>query len=367
MESLGPMPSDRDSVQEAVCLAVCLGWRMAELYDSKNLPGPPQRGGNGKLPEHLPGLGEMTDHEKACALVAHVSADLAALGRALGLPELPELGKIRDKLQVPGHTRDEVRKVILDVYKEIRNLIAGSNALAAIGFGLGRMLADTTLLPTADDPDKLADEFEEHRLANAFGWLADLEASLPSHSAAAVRVTLAQWAQWVAGLPRTDGGTIDPVNVDGTVIHALRQQGDVWRHLLTGEQRPDQLLDQQAYIAAAVRLLAAAWHIARRYLLKWSWLIVLVAGAAGMGLWAALAYAPGGTSRVAAVAVSGAGFLGISWLGVRATLGRALRQAENALWETEVATAIAQAAARLPKNQRRRRPRELSDPALPQQ
>lgn len=361
---MGLMPSDGDSAQDAVCLAVCLGWRMAELYDSKKLPGPPQHGGNGKLPEHLPGLGEMTDHEKACALVAHMSADLATLATALGLPEVPDLGKVRDKLQLPGLTRDEVRKVILDVYKEIRNLIAGSNALVAIGFGLGRMLADTTLLPTADDPQKLADEFEEHRLANAFGWLEDLDTSLPSHAAAAVRATLAQWAQWVDGLPRAGDGTIDPVAVDGTVIRALRQQGEVWRHLLTGEQRPDQLLDQQAYIAAAVRLLAAAWHVARRHLLKWSWLIVLVAGAAGIALWAALNYAPGGTSRVAAVAVSSAGFLGISWLGVRATLGRALRQAESALWETEVATAIAQAAARLPKNQRHRRARELSDPAL---
>lgn len=44
--------------------------------------------------------------------------------------------------------------------------------------------------------------------------------------------------------------------------------------------------------------------------------------------------------------------LGASWLGVRATLGRALRQAEGALWEAEVAAAIAEAAAVRPPGRR---------------
>lgn len=52
------------------------------------------------------------------------------------------------------------------------------------------------------------------------------------------------------------------------------------------------------------------------------------------------------------VVVSAAGFFGISWLSVRATLGRALRQAENALWEAEVAAAITKAAAITPKNRK---------------
>jgi hypothetical protein len=69
-------------------------------------------------------------------------------------------------------------------------------------------------------------------------------------------------------------------------------------------------------------------------------------------LWAALTYAPGGTSRVATVVVSAAGFLGISWLSVRATLGRALRQAESALWEAEVTAAITKAATIMPMNRK---------------
>jgi hypothetical protein len=48
------------------------------------------------------------------------------------------------------------------------------------------------------------------------------------------------------------------------------------------------------------------------------------------------------------------GFLSISWLSVLATLGRALRQAESALRETEVAAAIARTAATAPKKEKDR-------------
>jgi hypothetical protein len=323
---------------------------MAELYDSEKLPGPPRHQEAGKLPAHLPGFGEMSDYEKACALAAHVGADLASLGRALGLKGMPPVEPVLDVLRVPGHSRDEVRAAVLDLYLRVRELVAGSNVSAALGVGLGRLLADTALLPTASHPEILAERFEEHRLVTACGWLEDLDASLPPRSAEVVRATLADWEQWVARLPRSSQGAIDPAEVNVAVIRALRQQGDIWRRLLTGEQRPDQLLDRQAYIGAATRLLAAAWRIGLHYLWKWSWSILLAAGAAGAAVWAALTYAPGGTSRVATVVVSAAGFLGISWLSVRATLGRALRQAESALWEVEVAAAIAKAAAIMPKN-----------------
>jgi hypothetical protein len=204
------------------------------------------------------------------------------------------------------------------------------------------------LLPVAGQPEILEERFEDYRLATAVGWLDDLEASLPARSAAVVRATLKDWEQWIARLPRSPQGAISPARIDMTVIRALRQQGDVWRRLLTGEQQPEQLLDRQAYIGAATKLLAVAWHIGLHYLWKWSWSILLAAGAVGAAVWAALTYAPGGTNRIATVVVSAAGFFGISWLGVRATLARALRQAENALWEAEVAAAIAKAAAITP-------------------
>jgi hypothetical protein len=341
------MAKDRVSGEGAVCLAVCVGWRMAELYDSGELPGPPQRQeADSELPAHLPGFGEMSEYEKACALAAHVGADLASLGQALGLESMPSVDPVLEALRASGHTRDDVRATILDLYLRVRDLVAGRNDSATLGFRLGRMLADTALLPAAGHPEILEERFEDYRLA--VGWLDDLEASLPERSAAVVRATLKDWKHWIAGLPRSPHDAISPERIDQTVIRALRQQGDVWRRLLTGEQRPEQLLDRQAYIGAATKLLAAAWHIGLHYLWKWSWSILLAAGAVGAAVWAALTYAPGGTNRIAAVVLSAAGFFGISWLGVRATLGRALRQAESALWDAEVAAAIAKAAAITP-------------------
>ncbi|MGH3245921.1 MAG: hypothetical protein ACRDOI_06880 [Trebonia sp.] len=294
----------------------------------------------------------MSGYQKVWAQAAHVGADLVSLGRALDLQDMPSARPVLDALGVPGHGRDDVRAAILDLYLKVRELLAGSDASAAVGFGLGRMLADTVLLPTAGHPDILLRQFEEHRLANAFGWLDDLDASLPPRSAGAVRATLAEWQQWVARLPRSPQGAIDPAEADVAVIRALRRQGDIWRRLLTGEQRPDQLLDRQAYLDAATKLLAGAWSIGLHYLWRWSWCILLAAGAVGTVVWATLMYVPGGTSRVATIVVSAAGFLSISWLSGQAALGRALRQAESALWEAEVAAAIAKAAATTPKHRK---------------
>jgi hypothetical protein len=350
------MTDDGNFAQDAVCLAVGLGWRLAELYDSKRLPGPRSSQGAAPLPPHLPGFGEMSAHEKACAVAAHVSADLSSLGAALGT-EMPGAEGVLAVLGTAGHERDDVRRAVLDLYVDIRDRLAGSSPAAALGFGLGRMLADTVLLPTPDEPHLLGDQFSKYRLANAFAWLDDLDARLPAHSAAAARASLGAWEQWVAGRRRPDG-TIDPVKVGRPAIRALRRQGELWRRLLTGEQSADQLLDGRAYVGATASLLENSRRIAFRYLLRWSWAIVLTAGAAAATVWTAVTYAPAGTDRMAAVLVSGAGFLGVSWAGIRATLGTALRQAEGAIWESEVVAAIGKAATIIPE--KRKNPPESS-------
>jgi hypothetical protein len=342
------MAEDGDFAQDAVCLAVGLGWRLAELYDSKRLPGPPRsRPGAEPLPPHLPGFGDMSPHEKACALAAHVGADLSSLGAALGT-QLPGAEGVLAVLSVAGHGRDDVRGAVLALHVGIRDRLAGSSPAAALGFGLGRMLADTVLLPTSGEPGLLGEQFDRYRLANAFAWLDDLDAQLPARSAAAVRASLKAWEQWVAGRRHADG-LIDPAKVDKRAIRALRRQGELWRRLLTGEQAAGELLDGRAYVGAAASLLANSRRIAFHYLWKWSWAILLAAGATTAAVWAAVSYAPAGTDRVAAVLVAAAGFLGVSWAGVRATLGTALQQAESALWEAEVVAAIGKAATIIPE------------------
>ena len=342
------MTNEGNPAQDAVCRAICLGWRLAELYDHKELPGPPLHPEPTELPEHLPGFGDMTHHEKACALLNHVGVDLASLWTALDLSSMPTVKGIRQALDTSGHKRDDVREEIFQLYVTVRDRLAGNNVAAALGFGLGRMLADTALLPTSDDPRILGERFEKYRLANAFTWLGDLDATLPAHSAVAVRASVREWQQWVDCLRGSDG-TMKPTEIDPRTIHALRQQGDIWRRLLTGEQAADQLLDGHAYVQAAANLLANARRIVFHFLWKWSWAVVLTMAATAAAIWAAVTFAPAGTDRVAAVLVSTAGFLGLSWAGAQATLGRALRQAEKALWDAEIVTAIQKAATISPK------------------
>ncbi len=335
--------SDRRSTQDTVCLAVDLGWLLAELYDSRRLPGPPPDGSERPLPPHLPGIGAMTRYEKACGLAAHVGADLAGLETALGLG-MPTAKTIQAVLDTPGHARDDVRRAVHDLYLDIRNRLAGSDPPAAVAFGLGRLLADTTLLPASGEPRLLAERFEPYRIANALAWLDDLDARLPARSASAVRSSLRRWQRWVGG----HGGHGDPAPAGEATIRALRQQGCVWRRLLTGQQAADQLLDGRAYVGAAASLLANGRRLAFHYIWKWSWAILAAAAAIGATVWAALTYSPSGTDRVVAVLVSAAGFLGLSWAGVRATLGRAVRQAEHAMWDAEVVAAIGKAATVIP-------------------
>jgi hypothetical protein len=193
----------------------------------------------------------------------------------------------------------------------------------------------------------LAERFERYRIANALAWLDDLDVKLPARSASAVRASLRRWESWATD--RCDpAGRIAPAAIDTAVIRALRQQGCVWRRLLTGQQEAGQLLDGRAYVGAAASLLANGRRLAFHYVWKWSWAILAAVVAAGAAVWAALTYAPSGTDRVVAVLVSAAGFASLSWAGVRATLGRAVRQAEHAMWDAEVVAAIGKAATIVP-------------------
>jgi hypothetical protein len=267
---------------------------------------------------------------------------------------MPTVGKVQTMLAQTGHHRDDVRRTVFELYIQIRDQLARAEVAAAIGFGLGRMLADTAPLPTSEEPQLLGERFEQYRLGNAYAWLDDLDAQLPTQSAGAVRASLTAWEHWVSTTRRSNG-TIDPAKVDEVAIRALHRQGDMWRRLLTGEQAAEQLLDARAYVGAAANLLSSARRIAFHYLWKWSWAILLAGGLFAAALWAAVTYAPTGTARLTAVLFSAAGFLGVSWAGVRATLGCAMRQAESALWNAEVLSAIGRAATIIPRKAEDRR------------
>jgi hypothetical protein len=335
----------------AVAAAFVLGWRLAELYDRDTLPPSAVPPAEIPVPPHLPGAGEMTEHERAVVLLTQADVARATLRTGLGV-DLPGLDAVRAMLDRPDHHRDDVRREILIAYVGLRDLLLGTAPLVATSFGLGRMLADTTWLPRSRQPEVLAAKFDPYRLANAYGWLDDLSAAFPSRVAAAVTQSLQAWESWVRSQQAKDG-SFGPASFDEAVLRALHRQGEMWRRLLTGEKDPMLLLSSEDYVAAGERLLQRGRQIARRFLWKWWPVIAVFLAASGAAIWAALTFAPAGSARLAAVLVSAVATVGISWKGLGATLGKALNQAQAALWASEVNVATGQAATILPVRPRR--------------
>jgi hypothetical protein len=153
----------------------------------------------------------MSAHERACALAGHLSADLKALAAAVGT-ELPKADGVRALIEA-GQGIEQVRRAVLELYVDIRNRLAATNVSAATAFGLGRMLADTVLLPTSETPQLIGERFDKYRLEHAIGWLDDLDSKLPRHAAGAVRTSLNAWQAWVDDR-RSPGGSFDGTKLD---------------------------------------------------------------------------------------------------------------------------------------------------------
>lgn len=331
-----------DTPDAAVSDAFTFGWRMAELYDHEDLPAPRQTEPHAPVPPHLPGASEMSDYEKARLIIDQARAASRSLAETLGV-ELPSLDPVIATLDRPGHHADEVRREILAAYVGTRDQIAGVAPSAGMSCGLGRMLADTALLPRTGRPEVLTERFDSYRVSNAYRWLDDLSTALPRHAAGAVKASLSAWEGWVQSLPRT-ADKVDPGRLDGAVVRKLRAQGEIWRRLMAGEVAGKTLLRSDDYVAAGERLLRSGRKIAGRFIIRWWPGLLAIAVVTAAALWAAVTYAPAGSTRVAAVLVSAAGALGVSWKTVSATLGKALNQAEASLWDSEVIVAIGQAA-----------------------
>jgi hypothetical protein len=345
-----PEPSSSQAPQgqgSSVTAAFILGWRLAELYNRDSLPPPKKLAEEAeeKVPDHLPGASEMSEHDRATVLLRQAQAALdVAAATTSGLPGLEAIQEVLDRA---GHHRDEVRRQILCTYRSIQGSLLGANPRMAMSYGLGRLLADTAWLPHSGRPEVFAERFDRYRLDNARHWLGDLTASFNPRVTSAVTASLNAWEAWINSQPRKDG-CIDPASLDANVVRSLHSQGELWRRLLSGEMEPVQLLGPEDYVEAGERLLQRGLEITARYVRRWWPVITAFITATGAAIWTAVTYAPAGTDRVTAVIVSAAAALGVSWKGLGATLGKALNQTENALWASEVNVAVQNAATILP-------------------
>jgi hypothetical protein len=245
---------------------------------------------------------------------------------------------------------------ILETYTSLRVDLGAADPHLGTALDLGRMLADTVILPVS-----VADyqaEFNKFRLANAYGWLEDLHTYFPKYASDTVRGSLEFWQGWMSQYAETITG-----EEAERVRRALTRQGEKWRRILSGEILAEELLTADDYREAAShflrRLRDLIWSFVRSF-----WPVALpIALVAAAVIVAIIKYAPGGTASVFAFVATAAGILGVSWKTVSSTLGKVASNAEQPLWRAEVLESIVMAATVLPADMNRRRIMSLRNSA----
>jgi hypothetical protein len=343
--------------QRSVVHAFLLGWNVAELFHARiprSTPVPPER------PEKLPGRGDLDDLAQALLLLNGVAAGAHRVCRIEEWGGLPErLATLRTLLGADTRDPGVVRTELLALHREVLSGSTAADARLGTAYGLGRALAETTLLPSGRDRETLAHSFQPFRIAQMETWLSDLKSLLPAHAAEGVRRSLRRWAAWVRqpimamwseGRRQVVGHR--PVDWESPedqerITRALRRQGQVWRGLLSGEKGALDLLSAEDYVGAAESLVGrlgtlTGWFVRRH------WILLLAAGAASAAVLVLLAI----LSQIALAAVglgAVAAAVGIAWKGCAATLGKAMTRAERPLWEAALDTRVGIAATRLPR------------------
>lgn len=334
------------SERTTVTIAFATGWHMAELYHSPvpTTIGAPARG-------YLVGISKLTVAQRFALHLAQV--EVGVTGLLPGDPLLQRLSELAARPPVPDDDRGAVSGRIANLHEDLLVRLCAVDATSGKAYGLGRALAETVLLPRlaeipAQDDAKLPDpdtvykaQFDPDRLANLYGWLADLKSLLPDHSAYAVSWSLQQWAQWV-------NGTAHPT-AEKSARARLRRQGEQWRALLSAERQGKDLLTALDYVDAAKGLSAGLGRAIGAFVSRYRGTVVLgataILGVLG-GLVAAavmtddLTYLWGGVTALLGAAGG--------WRGLSGTLGKGLRTVEPFLWESELDRAIADQIVLLP-------------------
>jgi hypothetical protein len=342
-----PLP-DAPQPADPVGVAFRLGWHVAELYArdiARQQPAAPER-----PPHALPGLSALSRHDRDLLLAAQIEADVHVLAPELAAAGITpaDCSTLVAGLQDLAQSEAAVKLALYEFHRELLTQLWAADFRLGKAYGLGRSLSDTSLLPSIHDAASFGHSFDVYRIGQLSSWLDDLGSTFPDHAAQAVRQSLESWRAWAAAWTApADGGSERPAPVSDDVDRLLREQGRLWRELLSGEKEPADLLAPADYIAAAEQMLVHTRALAKEFVRR-RWLPIAVAAAVFAGLIAVIAHFTSGGSQAAGIIATTLGTLGVSWKAVGATLGKLLRRVEQPLWDNELARAAAAAVDRTP-------------------
>jgi hypothetical protein len=313
-----------------------LGWHMAELFQLAEQT--PQAADAQKSPPpagRLPTASDLDPATHRMLLLRQIEIDLEEIETAAEIPpgKLPAAAKLDDAVRADGAA------AILSSHAAVLATLTASDFRLGKAYSLGIALADATLRPDGATPvETLADMFSATRVTAITGSLHDLKNTFAADAADAVSSTLSVWQTWLQA--RTEP-------LAQPAVDALREQGRIWRGLLSGETPPTELLGRDDYLIAAEEVGKNAIRTARQFARR-MWVELAAGIAAFAGIAAALFVFTHGDARGLVAVATILGGLGISWKGIGAALGKSFERVESELWETELAARVAARALKRP-------------------
>jgi hypothetical protein len=314
-----------------VAAAFAMGWEVASLYR------PEQRGTAVPASEDdLPSTARLGDAELLERGLQRIQVAIHGLHDVVERAgvSLPDVAALRIELTAATDAAAR-RAVIVELHAQLGSVLGAADFRLGKAYGLGRALADTCRNPVS--LDDLRGELTDARVASLASWLDDLTSAFPPHAGHSVRESLRAWHAWAASAgERTDVAT----------WALLRRQGELWRSLLTGEKRGEDMLEIDNYLDAAERLAGhgrtIAWRFVRRFPVAVA--IVVVLFAAGVVLLVAQSSSASTLAGLGSIVAA----LGLTWRGIGDTLGKLAAKLEPPLWGAELDTAITQAITLVP-------------------
>jgi hypothetical protein len=186
-----------------VSAAVALGWQVAKLYHSPVRKGPvtdPLQ--NGRLPG-FSGFSAATHSDWLGEQIAMTAARLVA---APPQPLLDAVDLVLECLKTENRDRDATLGAVFTLHCRLLEALTVTDFRLGKAYGLGRALAETTLVP-AVPADGAEGKFREllgaGRVSTVKDWLVELKTMLPDHAAYAVSRGLDDWRAWAARSSRS--------------------------------------------------------------------------------------------------------------------------------------------------------------------
>ncbi|SCL14624.1 hypothetical protein [Micromonospora inyonensis] len=251
-----PGREDGPDADERACVvtALRLGWWMADAYHHARTAslddGPPGRPVAPRA--KLSNLTEMSGRQRMRMYLDAVEVALrqiAALTRHGG--DGPSTAAAHAHIRDAGHDRPgDVGAMLValdELNVDVLRWAMARDHRVGIGYRLGRSLADTVRRCNTEElPQRFGGRQDQLRR-----WLDELASVLPPYAAPVVRHSLESWTTAVRAAAAGDPHEAELRDL----ADELRDQGELWRSVLTGGLHPRDLLDEEHYAIVARNLI----------------------------------------------------------------------------------------------------------------